>query len=390
MTLVLAGRVLHGRRLAPGEVAVAGGAIAAGGPRRARRELPEGWIVAPGLVDLQVNGYAGREVDGGAEALAAICAALPAAGVTAFCPTLVSRSPAAYRRAARALSPVAKWPAGGRPIGTPGSARALGVHLEGPFLSDARPGVHPPGALRDPSPAEVDRLLAAFSPAIVTLAPERRGGLAAVRRIRRAGAVAAVGHTEAGAATGRAAIDAGARLLTHALNAMRGIEGRRPSALAAFLADPRPAVSLIGDGVHVGPEAAAVIARAAGARLVLVSDAVAAAGAPPGRYRLAGRMISRDGRRVEWRGRLAGSGHGLDEGPRTLVAAGVGPAAALAAAAVAPRRLLGLGPPLRGGAPADLVVLDPALVPRLTLVGGRVGHADEGLPFDVPRVGAPV
>jgi N-acetylglucosamine-6-phosphate deacetylase len=130
VTLDLAGRVLLGLRLVRGEVAVADGRIARRGPRGARRVLPEGWIVAPGLVDLQVNGYAGAEADAGAEALAAIAAALPAAGVTAFCPTVVSRSAAGYGRAARALAPCANWRDRGVPFGSPGSARLLGVHLE--------------------------------------------------------------------------------------------------------------------------------------------------------------------------------------------------------------------------------------------------------------------
>ena len=389
MTLALAGRVLSGRRLTRGELAVADGRIADGAPRGARRALPDGWIVAPGLVNLQLNGYAGVEVDGGPEALARIAAALPAIGVTAFCPTLISRSEAGYRRAAAALSGCANWPPREWPIGTSPAARVLGVHLEGPFLAPERAGVHPVAALRDPTPEGVDRLLGAFAPAIATLAPERPGGLEAVRRIARRGVVASVGHSEADARTGRAAIGAGARLLTHALNAMPGIESRRPSALAAFLADPRPCVSLIADGVHVAPEVAAVVARAAGRRLVLVSDAVAAAGAPPGRYRLGRRTVVSDGRRVEWRGRLAGSALGLDEGARTLSGAGLAAAAALAAATWAPRRLLGL-PGLEPGAPADLVVLDASLVPRLTLVGGTVGHADAALPFDVPEVGSPV
>ncbi len=351
MTLALAGRVLAGRRLARGEVAVADGRIVAGAPRGARRSLPEGWIVAPGLVDLQVNGYAGAEADAGAEALAAIAAALPAAGVTAFCPTLVSRPEGGYRRAAAALAGCANWPPRAWPIGHAPAARVLPPHLEGPFLAPGRAGVHPVGTLRDPSPEAVDRLLDAFAPALVTLAPERPGALEAIRRIVRRGVVASVGHTEADAAAGRAAIDAGARLMTHALNAMEGIASRRPSALAAFLADPRPCVSLIADGVHVAPEVAAVVARAAGRRLVLVSDAVAPAGAPPGRYRLGRRTIASDGRRVEWRGRLAGSALGLDEGPRTLRGAGIAAGAALAAASAAPRRLLGLPAGLGRGAP---------------------------------------
>ena len=380
MALRLEGGVLRGRAIARGGVSIAGGRVTEGGAATARA-LPEGWIVCPGFVDIQVNGFGGAEVGDDPEALAAVAAALPAAGVTAFCPTLVSRPGDGYRRAAAALAAA--------PVATH-AARPLGVHLEGPFLSPARAGVHDPGALREPSPEAVDRLLAAFAPAVVTLAPELPGALAAVRRIARAGAVAAAGHTEADAQTGLAAIAAGARLLTHAMNAMRGIESRAPSALVAFLADRRARVSLIADGVHVHPAVAAVLARAAGRRLVLVSDAVAAAGAPPGAYPLAGRTVTSDGSRVLWEGRLAGSAAGLDRGPATLLAAGFGRAAALAAATEAPRRLLGLPPGLAVGGPADLVVLDEGLAPRLTLVGGRVAFAGPALPFDVPGPGEAV
>ncbi|MGE0026227.1 MAG: N-acetylglucosamine-6-phosphate deacetylase [Thermoleophilia bacterium] len=342
-------------------------------PGRAVRDLPDGWIVAPGFVDVQVNGFAGAEVGSDPDALAAIAAALPRAGVTAFCPTLVSRSDAAYRRAAAALA---------RARVPDAAARPLGVHLEGPFLNPARHGAHDPGALRGPDPAVLDGLLAAFRPAIVTLAPEMPGGPDAVARIADAGVVAAVGHTEAGVATARAAIDAGARLLTHALNAMPGLHAREPGPLGAFLADRRAHVSLIADGVHLDDASTFICTRGAGARLVLISDAVAAAGMPPGRYRLGARTVTSDGTRATSRGRLAGAVAGLDAGPRTLVRAGIPAAVALAAATVAPRRLLGLPPGLAPGGPADLVVLDEGLVPRLTLVGGVVAWADPGLPFD--------
>ena len=370
----LEGQVLRGRTIAPGAVGVEDGRVAAdaGGPRVA---VPPGWTICGGFVDVQVNGFGGAEVGDDPEEVAAVAAALPAVGVTAFCPTLVSRDEAGYARAARALAAV-------RPA--PGSARMLGTHLEGPFLAPTRHGAHDPAVLRTPDADAVDRLLAAFRPAVVTLAPELPGGLEAVRRVRRAGAVAAVGHTEADAATGRAAIAAGAGLMTHALNAMRGVVSREPSALAAFLSHPRARISLIGDGVHVAPEVAAVIARAAGRRLVLVSDAAAAAGAPPGTYRLGSLTITSDGVRATAAGGLAGSALGLDRGPATLAAAGVPRGAALAAAIEAPRRLLGLPAALAEGGPADLVVLDPGLVPRLTLVGGRVAHADPGLPFALP------
>jgi N-acetylglucosamine-6-phosphate deacetylase len=380
MALRLRGTVLRGRTLAAGEVTVGGGVVAAA-PEGEVRELPAGWTICAGFVDVQVNGFGGAEVGDDADALAAVAAALPACGVTAFCPTLVTRTPGAYRRAAIALRdpPVAAH-----------AARPLGVHLEGPFLAPTRAGVHDPTALRPPDPAEVDRLLGAFSPAIVTLAPELPGALAAIRRIAAAGCVAAVGHTEADAATGAKAIAAGARLATHALNAMRGIESREPSALIAFLTAPGTLVSLIADGVHVAPGVAAVLARAAGRRLVLVSDAVSAAGAPPGDYTLGARRVVSDGRRVLSEGRLAGSALGIDAGPATLVAAGLNRTAALAAATEAPRRLLGLPSGLAPGLPADLVALDPDLVPRLTVVGGLVAYVSGSLPFAVPEVGAPL
>jgi N-acetylglucosamine-6-phosphate deacetylase len=369
----LEGDVLRGRAVAPGSVAIADGLIAARGGGR-RVAPPPGWTICGGFVDLQVNGFGGAEVGGDADELAQVAAALPAVGVTAFCPTLVSRDDGGYARAARALASAA---------GGPASARMLGPHLEGPFLAPTRHGAHDPALLRAPDPASVDRLVDAFRPAIVTLAPELPGALAAIRRIRRGGAVAAVGHTEADAATGRAAIAAGAGLLTHAFNAMRGIASREPSALAAFLAHPRARISLIGDGVHVAPEVAVAAARATGRRLVLVSDAAAAAGAPPGTYRLGGLAITSDGVRASAGGRLAGSALGLDRGPATLAEAGLARGAALSAAIDAPRRLLGLAPALATGSPADVVVLDPDLVPRLTLVGGRVAFADPDLPFEV-------
>lgn len=377
--LGLAGAVLRGRALREGVVGVRDGRVEEV-PRGAVRRLPEGWIVAPGFVDVQVNGFAGAEVGGDPDALVAVAAALPRAGVTAFCPTLVSRSDAAYRRAAAALARVRLPEAVARP---------LAPHLEGPFLAPARHGAHDPAMLRAHDPAVLDRLLAAFRPTIVTLAPELPGGAAAVRRVAASGAVAAVGHTDANAAQARAAIDAGARLLTHALNAMPGLTARAPGPLGAFLPDPRARISVIGDGVHMDDASLSLCARAAGARLILVSDAVAAARMPPGRYRLGTRTVTSDGQRATSRGRLAGAVAGLDAGPRTLARAGVAASAAVAAASAAPRRLLGLPPGPARGALADLVVLDDELVPRLTLVGGRVAYAGE-LPWDVPDRGSAV
>lgn len=341
------------------------------------RRGPDDWIVAPGLVDLQVNGFAGAEVGDDPDQIADVARALPAAGVTAWCPTLVTRSDAGYVRAARALG-ATPWPEAG--------ARPLGVHLEGPFLNPARAGAHPAGRMRDPAATAVERLATLFSPRIVTLAPERAGAVDAIAWLVRRGVTVACGHTEATAAETRTALDAGARLLTHALNAMPGMSARDPGPVGTFLAHPGARVGLIADGVHVAPEMCATLARAAGARLVLVSDATAATNAPAGRYRLAGRTIVSDGTRATVGGRLAGGTAPLWRCVATLVACGVSPRRTLAAAATTPRRLLGIPP---AAFPDDLVLLDAHFVPRLTLVGGLVAFIDPGLPFDAPEVGRP-
>ena len=160
----LAGDVLRGRTIVPGTVAIADGRFVA--EARGRRvTLPVGWTICGGFVDVQVNGFGGAEVGDDPDQLAVVARSLPSAGVTAFCPTLVSRSPDDYARAARALRAATAAPA---------AARLLGVHLEGPFLAPTRHGAHDPAALRAPDPAAVDRLLDAFTPAIVTLAPSCR------------------------------------------------------------------------------------------------------------------------------------------------------------------------------------------------------------------------
>lgn len=365
----ITGPVLTGWGIHDATLHIRDGAISAQSGRGARRlRLPDGWVAAAGFWDLQVNGFAGAEIADDPTEIARVAAALPAHGVTGFCPTLISRSQAGYRRARAALV-ATRWP--------PGSARNLGVHLEGPFLSPARPGAHPLRALAPPTPDGLDRLLDGFRPRIVTLAPELVGGLAAIAQLRRAGVIAAVGHTDADAATCAQAIAHGARLLIHAFNAMPGLTARAPGPVGAFLAAPGTHIAVIADGVHVAAPTLAMLARAAGRRLIIVSDAVAAAGAPPGRYALAGRRIVSDSRVVhDQAGHLAGSACSLADGPPSLCGVGRSQAAALAAAVTAPRRLLGARDALTGGSPADLVILDSRLRPRATLIDGVVVWQD--------------
>ncbi len=361
LDISLHGVCLGRRTLTPGSVHVREGRFTeAAAPGARSVTLPDGWVITPGLVDVQVNGYAGREVDEPG-ALADIAPALARDGVVAFCPTLVSRPLHAYPQAVAHMSDAA-------PGDALGGAVAAGVHLEGPFLSPARPGAHDPGALIAPD-AHATRALVEFSPAIVTLAPELPGALDAVVALRAAGTVVAIGHTTCDAATVDAAATRGARLVTHAFNAMPGITARDASPLASALLDERLYVSLIADGHHVAPDVCRLVATLAGPRLVLTSDASAAAGAPPGAYRLAGREVGSDGEAVrDPEGRLAGGALPLWRCVAEAVRMGIPRAHALWAACGAPREVLGrhLSEPR-----ASLVVLDEENRPRAVMVAGR-------------------
>ncbi|MFC7766269.1 N-acetylglucosamine-6-phosphate deacetylase [Leucobacter soli] len=170
-----------------------------------------------------------------------------------------------------------------------GSAIIRGIHLEGPWLSPVRAGAHAPGLLRHPDPRELDALLAAGRGRIrmVTIAPELPGALDAIRRIVDAGAVAAIGHTDADYETTRRAIDAGARVATHLFNAMRPLHHREPGPTLALMEDPRVSVELIADGVHLHPALVDGVRDAVGPdRVLLVTDAMDAAGYADGDYRL--------------------------------------------------------------------------------------------------------
>jgi N-acetylglucosamine-6-phosphate deacetylase len=198
---------------------------------------------------------------------------------------------------------------------------------------------------------------------MVTLAPELPGGLDAVRRLAGAGVTVAVGHTEADLTTTAAAFDAGARVLTHAFNAMPGLGHREPGPVGAALRDQRVTIELILDGAHVHPVVAGLLMSGAPGRVALVSDAMAAAGGPDGGYRLGGRDVTvRDGVAVlAGTTTLAGSTLTLDAALRNALAQGVDPVAAVAAVTAVPARALGLGDRLGRLAPgyaADVVVLD--------------------------------
>jgi N-acetylglucosamine-6-phosphate deacetylase len=373
--VVSAPRVVAGERvLSPGAVAVAGGRITAvldqpPPPGDGHLQLDHG-VLVPGLVDLQVNGFGGVDLaEADPDGWARVAAGMATAGVTSFLATFTTAPldelVAAMGRARAAMA-------------RPGGARLLGVHLEGPFLSPARKGAHDPTAMLDPSPAAVDQLIEAGRGVLVlmTLAPERPGAVAAIASLVRAGVVVSVGHSDAYAAEVAAAADAGARMVTHLFNAQRGLGHREPGVAGQALADPRLTLGLIADLQHVHPAICRVVLAAAPGRVVLISDATAAAGMPPGRYRLGGVAVEVSDHGLPRRddGTIAGSTLLLDRAVANVVGLGSSLPDAVAAATRVPADLIGrddLGR-IAPGAVADLAWLGGDLDAIATWVGGTL------------------
>jgi N-acetylglucosamine-6-phosphate deacetylase len=382
--VVAGGTVLTPAGAVRADVAIAAGRIAGVGPPASFGDAPEiaaaGLLVAPGLVDLQCNGAVGVDLSSEPERLWDVAAALPRWGVTAWLPTIVT-GPAEIRR--RALAVLRAGPPAGdeRPFAAP-----LGLHFEGPFLAPERRGAHPVDRLVPPDPALPAEEGWSVGVALVTLAPELPGALDLVRSLAGAGIVVSAGHSSATAAETRAALDAGVGYVTHLFNAMVPLGHREPGLPGVALTDPRVRVGVIADGIHVDPAVVALAARALGDRLTLVTDAVAALGAPAGPVRLASQWAEvgdgdGDGAVRLPDGTLAGSTLALDRAVRNLVAfTGVPLADALAAASTTPSATLGRDDrgTIAPGAVADLVLVEADGTLVATVAAGRVAHDTRG------------
>jgi N-acetylglucosamine-6-phosphate deacetylase len=329
-----------------------------------------------GLIDLQVNGYAGVDFNDpalDAEALDHALAAMLRSGVTACLPTLITApEPALAERLAALDRAVANSRLG--PLMVPG------FHLEGPFLNPAPgfAGCHPPTAMVAPDPALLMRLTAGLARPVLllTVAPEQSGGLALVGWARAHHMMVSIGHSAAEEAVAAAAAEAGATMCTHLGNALPHMQPKFRNPLVAMLAEDRLAASFIADGIHIPLTAMKVMLRAKGPeRSVLVTDATAAAAAPPGVYRFAGTSIEHreDGSvRVPGTGTLAGSALCLDQAVRNLIAWGLAtPREAIRMASANPLALLAPVLAAHGIAlPPANVAWSPALAPDRVLVGG--------------------
>ena len=326
-------------------------------------------VVSPGLIDLQVNGGFGVEVGADPGALQTLARRLPESGVTAYLPTLISSSATSYHAAFAAFEAFLA-------ASDSQGAQALGFHLEGPFLSAERKGAHPLSAIEQADRRLFDELQECGRLRLMTLAPERPGGLERIRRLRHRGIQVSLGHTDATLEEFAAGVDAGAAMATHLYNAMSPFQHRAPGSMGGALSDDRVTVGLIADGIHSHPASLRLAVCAKGTeRIALVSDVMAAAGMPAGRYALGGQTVLVDNQTARLEdGTLAGAILFLDQAVRNMVRwAGVTPAEAISMATEVPMRQLGLTD--RGcisvGGIADLVLFDENLEVAMTFVSGR-------------------
>ena len=369
--------MLHAARLFDGSrfrdacrVVVEAGRILAveeGSAPRPGDQVLAGGILAPGLLDLQINGFAGIDfaiADGAG--LASSLGALAATGTTGCLPTIIT---APVEELLASLDRI------GRAIGGPGT-RVLGAHVEGPVIAERRKGAHRAEFMSDPAADAIARFAAHPTMALMTLAPERAGALDAIERLHQAGVVACIGHSDATAEQVHRAADRGARMVTHLFNAQRPIGHREPGVPGAALVDERLFLGLIADLHHVAPDMVRLAFAAAAARVVLVTDALASAGMPPGVYELGGESIvvdeaGRPARRLD--GTLSGSGLTMAAAVRTCAGLGIPVETVLRSATSIPASVLGrsdVGTLLPGGL-ADLVWFDDSLRVRAVWMDGR-------------------
>ncbi len=339
-------------------------------------EFP-GLVLAPGLIDLHIHGGDGHDVmEADSEAQEEFELRLLRHGVTAYLPTTVT---APLEKILSALDRL------GGSISQSDSvnrgARALGIHLEGPFISHEKRGVHPPANLLQPSPAMLDKFWQASQGTLrmMTIAPELPEASETIAHARALGIISSLGHSNATFEEANRGISAGASHATHTFNAMRALDHRSPGLLGAILNDDAVTADILADGIHVHPSVVNLFLRAKGPdRAVLITDAISATGMPEGIYKLGSFDVEVKGGRCDYQGKLAGSVLTLDRAVRNVMKfAEWNLQQAVTLATANPARVLGIANErgfLAPGRRADLVVLTPDGEVAHTIVAGEMVH----------------
>jgi N-acetylglucosamine-6-phosphate deacetylase len=351
---------------------------------RSDAEIPKGHlldfpdlILVPGFIDIHIHGGAGRDaMEADESALAQIERQLVKHGVTAYLPTTVT---APQERILKALNGLGKLIANANK--NPGRAAPLGIHLEGPFISHKKRGVHPPQNLLPPSPQALDHFWQASAGTIrmMTIAPELPGAVETIRHARTLGVHSSLGHSNATYQQAQSGIAAGADHATHTFNAMRALDHRDPGILGAVLENGALTADIIADGIHVHPSVLNLFLRAKGGdRAILITDAISAAGMPDGVYSLGDLEVQVSNGRCEYQGKLAGSVLTLDRAVRNVMSfAGWQLQQAVRLATLNPAQRLGISDQrglLATGRRADLVVLTPEGQVAHTIIGGEMAN----------------
>ena len=350
---------------------------------RADSELDlNGLTLWSGFIDVHIHGSAGVDtMNAGAEDLGRVSRFLARHGVTGWLPTLVPSTAAEYENAIAAIEKTMRQQRTENERGGGLSSRVLGVHYEGPFVNTAQCGaLHREHFRSFKSLNELDTL-----PTIndhnaiqmMTLAPEIDGGIELIRELGKRGWIVSIGHTRAGAGVLDQAFQAGARHLTHFMNAMTSLHHRAPGPVGWGLDNDEVTCDLIADGIHIDPMILRVIIRCkTSGRISLISDAIAAAGLGDGEFQIWGETISVENRRTSnARGSIAGSVITVLDALCTMLSLGMAESDVARMASLNPARLLGIGDDfgsIEAGKRADLVALDQDRNVRLTIIGGCV------------------
>jgi N-acetylglucosamine-6-phosphate deacetylase len=342
-----------------------------------------GLLVAPGLIDIQINGGFGFDFTSDPSSIWKVGARLPATGVTSFLPTIIT-SPEEQRQLAFEVL------AQGPPSNYRG-ARVLGLHFEGPMLAPEYRGTHGLAHLRLPDLDLIHDWGRGNGLRLATLAPELPGADPTIRALLDRDVIVAAGHSAAGYEQGEHALRAGVTHGTHLFNGMPPLLPRDPGLVGALLEDGGASVALIVDGIHLHPATVGLVRAAKPAhQVVLITDAMAGMGAGPGTYALADLAVTVDATSARNPdGGLAGSILTLDQAVRNYVTfTGCSLQEALVAASVNPASVIGESARgrIEAGKVADLIVLDGQLAIQATIVEGALTHHVAGF---ADRIGDP-